>query len=82
MKGKKMKNLLISVSLFFIVSDAVAQQQPPVADYSLKLNSNEIDILGRALGKLPYEEVAVLIQKIRQQIISQQQPEPPKEAPK
>ena len=49
---------------------AAAQQQ--TQDLTLKLKPAEVDIVGKALGKLPYEEVAALIQNLRQQIMDQQ----------
>lgn len=76
-----MKKLIFS-ALLTLTIPAYSQPATPPNEYNLKLTSAEIDILGEALGKLSYEKVAVLIQKIRQQIVAQQQPEPPKEAPK
>lgn len=62
---------MIKYALAFVLLSTVAfaQQQP---DFNLKLNANEIDTIGKGLGKLAYEEVASLIQKLRQQIVDQQ----------
>lgn len=69
----------LAFSLIVLAAPAYAQQAAPV-EYNLKLTAQEVDILGEALGTLPYSKVAVLIQKIRQQIVEQQQPKV--EAPK
>lgn len=73
-----MKKALV-FSLIMLATPVYSQQVAPV-EFNLKLTSQEVDILGEALGTLPYSKVAVLIQKIRQQIVEQQQPkvEPPK----
>ena len=75
----------LSVAFLMITVPAFAQPAPSSAptEYNIsKLTPAEIDLLGRGLGKLSYEEVAVLIQKIRQQIIEQQVPPANKEPPK
>lgn len=40
----------------------------------LKVTAKEMDIIGVALGNRPYIEVAQLLQKISQQVMSQKQP--------
>lgn len=41
----------------------------------LELNEQEVQIIGAGLGKLPFESVAVLVNKLNQQI-ADQQPKP------
>lgn len=57
----------------FVAAFAVptlAQQQELI----LKVNPAEVETLGKALGKLPFDDVATLIQKLRTQIVEQQVP--------
>lgn len=51
--------------------------------YTLTLEGKEVDLIGVALGNLPYKEVALLITKLRQQVINQQmkQNQPVEEEP-
>ncbi len=60
---------IAALSVAPIITPAIAQPQ----EYTIKLTTAEVDIVGRSLGKLPYEDVALLIQKLREQIVSQQQ---------
>lgn len=66
-----MKKLIYPIA--FLLAFAVptfAQQQ----EITLKVNGDEINMIGKALGKLPYDDVAALIQNLRTQITNQQQP--------
>lgn len=65
-----MKKLIIVLS--FLPTLAFAQVPQPLIEYTVKLTAAEIDIVGKALGKMSYEDVALLIQKLRQQIVEQQ----------
>lgn len=47
-----------------------AQQQP--TEYTLKITPQELELLAKALGSQPYNDVAVFMNKIRQQVIDQQ----------
>ena len=67
--------LILSVRL--IVSPAMAQEATqPVSsapsEYTLKITSQELDLLGRALGTMPYNDIAPLLQKLRSQVVEQQ----------
>lgn len=42
-------------------------------EYNIKLNSVELDLIGEGLGTQPYKQAAPLINKLRQQVIEQQQ---------
>lgn len=64
-----MKYLLIISLLLF---PTIAQAQ----DLNLKLTQPEADIVWKGLRKLPVEEVEVLMQKIRQQVVDQTTPKP------
>jgi hypothetical protein len=73
-----LKKLL--VGMFLILSSTTFAQQPPappVKEYDLKLTMAEIQMIGTALVKRPYEEVAALLGKLNQQVTEQQ-----KELPK
>jgi hypothetical protein len=52
------------------LSQQLPQQQLP--DYAFKVTPAEAEIIGKALSKLPYEEVAPLLQKLRTQVLEQQ----------
>lgn len=67
----------------FLLAFAVptlAQQQAP--ELTLKVTGAEVDTIGKGLGKLPFDDVAGLIQKLRQQIVEQQKPVEAPVAPK
>ena len=49
------------------------QQQVPMPNYKLTVTPEEIDMIGDALGNLPYAKVLPLINKLRLQVIEQQQ---------
>lgn len=86
--------MIINRAVFFvgaivavvIATPAVAQQpQSNPAEYHLKITGAEVDLIGKALGTQPFSEVAPLVQKLRQQIMEQQQtpvPTPKPQEPK
>jgi hypothetical protein len=63
-----MKRASLTIAFCIVSSVAFAQQQ----EFNLKLTAPEVETIGKALGKLPYEEVAILVNKLRQQIVEQQ----------
>lgn len=65
-----------TVALAMAWSVAFAQAPQVPAEYSVKLTAPEVDIVGKALGAMPYQDVALLIQKLREQIVAQQQAKP------
>ena len=67
---------LSSVLLGLIVISPVHAQTAP-AEYVIKLKPPALELIGRGLGKLPFEEVAPLMQELRQQVMEQQQPSKP-----
>lgn len=69
-----MKRLLM-IGLLLVPTMVQAQQLP--SEYSLKLKAPQVDLIGKALSKLPFEEVADLMQSMRVQVIEQQQPKKP-----
>lgn len=68
--------ILVTIAMVSLVSTANAQPQQPVtpAEYVLKVKPADIDKIGKGLAKLPFEEVADLMQALRQQVFDQQQP--------
>ena len=50
-------------------------QQPTAAEYTFKLNENEINVISKGLGTQPFAEVAPIMQKMQKQFI-EQQPKP------
>lgn len=68
---------LVSVAVLlgsvFGAKVSVAQQPQLPTEYNIKLLPAEIDLLGKALGTQPFNDVAPLVQKLRQQIVEQQQ---------
>lgn len=50
---------------------ASAPQQPT---YNVTVTAQELDAIGNALGKAPFEVAAPIIQKLREQVIAQSKP--------
>lgn len=79
-----MKRNLLILSLVLLPTLAYAQAQPLTTvptEYILKVKPTDVDKLGKGLAKLPFEDVAELMQSLRNQIVEQQQlktPEPTK----
>ncbi len=59
-------------------------QAAEIAEFSLKLKPAEVQAIGKALGQLPYNEVAALLENLTKQVNEQVQAaaNPPAEAPK
>lgn len=68
-----MKRLLWVAGFIAALAVPTLAQQPD-KEYNLKVSGPEVETLGKALGKLPFDDVAVLIQKLRTQIVDQQTP--------
>lgn len=68
--------LLLVLFSILTLNYAVAQssQSQSQQEYNLKVTGVELDLIGRALGLMPYNDVASLVQKLRQQVVEQQQP--------
>lgn len=73
LKGKRMRFSLIFIAGLAMVTPVAAQQQQP-SEYVLKITPAELDQIGKALGLMPYNDVAQTVQKLRQQVVDQQQP--------
>ena len=67
MKTKFGAAILVLAS-FGISHNATAQEPPP---YTLTIPRSAIPLLGKALGKMPYEEVAAFVANLDQQIAAQ-----------
>ena len=71
-----MRKLIWPIAFAFAFAiPALAQQAQQ--EVTLKVTNDDVNVIGRALGKLPFDEVAGLVQKLRSQIVEQQ----PKQAP-
>ena len=68
-----MRFSLIFIAGLAMVTPVAAQQQQP-NEYVLKITPQELDAIGKALGTMSYNDVASLVQKLRQQVVEQQQP--------
>ncbi|HNA21766.1 MAG TPA: hypothetical protein PLN40_10195 [Agitococcus sp.] len=68
-----MRFSLIFIAGLAMVTPVAAQQQQP-SEYVLKITPAELDQIGKALGLMPYNDVAQTVQKLRQQVVDQQQP--------
>lgn len=66
-----MKKIILAALLF--ATPAFAQE------ITLKVTNEDVNMIGKGLGKLPFDDVASLIQKLRNQIVEQQAKQ---EAPK
>lgn len=68
-----MKRLIFGGYAFCLMCGTVlAQPVQQPQEYTIKLTAAEVDIVGKGLGLLPYQDVALIIQKLRQQIVDQQ----------
>lgn len=70
---------LFGVVLGVLMSSAQAGEpsappvQPPApTSYKIEFTTAELDLVGKALVKLPYEDVATLLNSLRKQVLSQQ----------
>lgn len=61
-----------AILVCLMVSPVQAQNVP--SEYVIKLKPPALDLIGKGLGKLPFEEVAPLMGELRQQVLEQQQP--------
>ena len=68
-------NRYIIAGLLFSTS-AFAQTPPaqPQVTYTVTVTAQELDTIGNALGKAPFEVAAPIIQKLREQVIAQSKP--------
>jgi hypothetical protein len=69
---------------WLLLTTSAMAQQP--AQYILTLTPEQLNLIGKALGKLPYEDAWQIIGVIQQQAVKQQQeaakpPPPPPPAP-
>ena len=66
---------LVVISCLLVPGMAFAQSTPvqPMVEFTLRVTPQEADVIGKALGKEPFNDVALLLQKLRQQIVEQQQ---------
>ena len=69
-----MRNLypMVIAGMVFFMPMANAQNNPQ--EFTLKVTQTDLETLGKALGKMPYDEVAQLITSLRNQVIEQTKP--------
>lgn len=67
-------NLLMAGLIFLATPMPVQAQGQQPSEFTIKIAPAELDLIGKGLGKLPFEDVAPLIQKLRQQVMDQQKP--------
>lgn len=62
--------------LIWVAGFVLAFAVPTLAqqEVNLKVTTEDVNVIGKALGKMPFDEVAGLIQKLREQIMQQQKP--------
>jgi hypothetical protein len=73
-----MKRIFLMLTLVAFPTVLQAQEVPQT--YQLMVTVPEINVIAKGLGTLPYNDVAPLMQKLQQQITSQQKPvDKPKE---
>lgn len=68
-----MRNILVSIAMAaMLTSPAIAQapqpQVTPTEHIKLDLSMQELQTIGNALGKLPYENVAPILQNLSKQL--------------
>ncbi len=62
--------IFIQLALELVVVSPVQAQQPQ--EFSLKVTPAEVDLIGKGLGSMPFNDVAPLINKLRAQVMEQQ----------
>lgn len=75
-----MKNFTIACCAIIASTIGTTIAQAQEKEYNLKLNGNEVNLVGEALGALPYTKVVPLMNKLQQQL--REQDRPVVEAPK
>lgn len=58
----------------FVAAFAVPTLAQQASELNIKVSTQEIEVIAKGLGKLPYEEVAALFNKLRAQVVDQQVP--------
>lgn len=73
-----MKTFVAAVVCLAILTSAVAIQAQTVSPQVIKLelDDKDVNLIGEALGALPYNRVALLMQKLQIQINAQVKPNP------
>jgi len=67
-----MKRIFLMLTLVAFPTLLQAQEVPQT--YQLMVTVPEINVIAKGLGTLPYNDVAPLMQKLQQQITTQQKP--------
>ncbi len=71
----RLKLIIGIVLLSTVALPRVYAQQPN--EYNLKVSPQEIELIGKGIGLLPFNDVAALVQKLRSQVMEQQSPSKP-----
>lgn len=72
------KSVIVALSLItgMLIYNIANAQQSKSPEFIIKVDAQQLEIIGKGLGKLPFDDVAPLIQALRQQVIEQQNPKP------
>lgn len=73
-----MRTMLIAGAALVIATAAMAQAEK---EFDLKLTGSEVNMVGEALGELPYKKVVPLMNKLQGQLNAQSQPPKPAVVP-
>ena len=71
-----MKKMLISLTFSMLSISCCNAQSVVPSSYNLQVAPDELNIIAEALQEQPYKKVFMLMSKLRQQVVEQQQPKP------
>ena len=72
---------ILPIAFLILPYAAFAQQPAPAQQFDIKLTFAQLQVIGTALTKRPYEEVAELLANLNSQIAAQQKPVNPAVTP-
>lgn len=79
--GSLMKRLAFALALLLnhgLIADRAHAQTPP-QDLTLTVNGGDLTLIGKALSKEPYGDVAALMAKLQAQVVEQQKAKAPQQ---
>ena len=75
-----LRRLTVAIACAALLGFAVTQSRAQEKEFTLKVKASQVQLLGKALGLLPYGEVAPFMGELQTQINAQNEP-PKVEAP-